>query len=62
MYQLESNVDAPSNTEFCDVITTFRIKRMRSTSDWNINLTVKVNINKDTCPGYMTQEKYTTEK
>ena len=62
MSQLESNVDAPSNTEFCDVITTFRIKRMRSTSDWNINLTVKVNINKDTCPGYMTQEKYTTEK
>ncbi len=62
MSQLESNVDTPSNTEFCDVSTTFRIKRMRSTSPWNINLTVKVNINKDTCPGYMTQERYTTEK
>ena len=62
MAQSESNVDTPSNTEFCDVSTTFRIKRMRSTSPWNINLTVKVNINKDTCPGYMTQERYTTEK
>lgn len=62
MSQSESNVDTPSNIEFCDVSTTFRIKRMRSTSPWNINLTVKVNINKDTCPGYMTQERYTTEK
>lgn len=62
MAQSESNVDTPSNTEFCDVSTTFRIKRMRSTSPWNINLKVKVNINKDTCPEYMTQERYTTEK
>lgn len=62
MSQSESNVDTPSNTEFCDVSTTFRIKRMRSTTPWNINLTVKVNINKDTCPGYMRQERYTTEK
>lgn len=62
MPQSESNVDTPSNTEFCDVSTTFRIKRMRSTSPWNIKLKVKVNINKDTCPGYMTQERYTTEK
>lgn len=62
MSQSESNVDTPSNTEFSDVSTTFRIKRMRSTSPWNINLKVKVNINKDTCPGYMTQERYTTEK
>ena len=62
MAQSENNVDTPSNTEFCDVSTTFRIKRMRSTSPWNINLKVKVNINKDTCPGYMTQERYTTEK
>lgn len=62
MSQSESNVDTPSNTEFCDVSTTFRIKRMRSTSPWNISLKVKVNINKDTCPGYMTQERYTTEK
>lgn len=62
MSQSESNVDTPSNTEFHDVSTTFRIKRMRSTSPWNINLKVKVNINKDTCPGYMTQERYTTEK
>lgn len=62
MSKSESNVDKPSNTEFCDVSTTFRIKRMRSTSPWNINLTVKVNINKDTCPGYMRQERYTTEK
>lgn len=62
MSQSESNVDTPSNAEFCDVSTTFRIKRMRSTTPWNINLKVKVNINKDTCPGYMTQERYTTEK
>lgn len=62
MSQSESNIDTPSNTEFCDVSTTFRIKRMRSTTPWNINLTVKVNINKDTCPGYMRQERYTTEK
>ena len=62
MSQSESNIDTPSNAEFCDVSTTFRIKRMRSTSPWNINLKVKVNINKDTCPGYMTQERYTTEK
>ena len=62
MSQSESNVDTPSNAEFCDVSTTFRIKRMRSTSPWNINLTVKININKDTCPGYMRQERYTTEK
>lgn len=62
MSQSESNVDTPSNAEFCDVSTTFRIKRMRSTTPWNINLTVKVNINKDTCPGYMRQERYTTEK
>ena len=62
MSQSEINVDTPSNTEFNDVSTTFRIKRMRSTTPWNINLTVKVNINKDTCPGYMRQERYTTEK
>lgn len=62
MSQLENNVDTPSNAEFNDVSTTFRIKRMRSTSPWNIELKVKVNINKDTCPGYMTQERYTTEK
>ena len=62
MSQSESNIDTPSNAEFCDVSTTFRIKRMRSTTPWNINLTVKVNINKDTCPGYMRQERYTTEK
>ena len=62
MSQSESNVDTPSNAEFHDVSTTFRIKRMRSTSPWNIELKVKVNINKDTCPGYMTQERYTTEK
>ena len=62
MSQSESNVDTPSNAEFSDVSTTFRIKRMRSTSPWNIELKVKVNINKDTCPGYMTQERYTTEK
>ena len=62
MSQSESNVDTPSNAEFSDVSTTFRIKRMRSTSPWSIDLNVKVNINKDTCPGYMTQERYTTEK
>lgn len=62
MSQLENNVDTPSNAEFSDVSTTFRIKRMRSTSPWNIKIKVKVNINKDTCPGYMTQERYTTEK
>lgn len=62
MSQSESNVDTPSNAEFSDVSTTFRIKRMRSTSPWSIELNVKVNINKDTCPGYMTQERYTTEK
>lgn len=62
MSQSENNVDTPSNAEFSDVSTTFRIKRMRSTSPWNIDLEVKVNINKDTCPGYMTQERYTTEK
>ena len=62
MSQSESNIDTPSNAEFCDVSTTFRIKRMRSTTPWNINLKVKVNINKDTCPGYMRQERYTTEK
>ena len=62
MSQSENNVDTPSNAEFSDVSTTFRIKRMRSTSPWNIELKVKVNINKDTCPGYMTQERYTTEK
>ena len=62
MSQLESDIDTPSDAEFNDVSTTFRIKRMRSTSDWNIKITVKVNINKDTCPGYMTQERYTTEK
>lgn len=62
MSQLENNVDTPSNAEFSDVSTTFRIKRMRSTSPWSIELNVKVNINKDTCPGYMTQERYTTEK
>lgn len=62
MSQSENNVDTPSNAEFSDVSTTFRIKRMRTTSPWNINLTVKVNINKDTCPGYMRQERYTTEK
>ena len=62
MSQSENNVDTPSNAEFSDVSTTFRIKRMRSTSPWSIELNVKVNINKDTCPGYMTQERYTTEK
>lgn len=56
------NVDTPSNNTFNDVSTSFRIKRMISTSDWNINLNVEVNINKETCPGYMTQEKYTTVK
>lgn len=62
MSQSENDVDTPSNAEFSDVSTTFRIKRMRSTSPWSIELNVKVNINKDTCPGYMTQERYTTEK
>ena len=62
MSQSENNVDTPSNAEFSDVSTTFRIKRMRSTYPWSIELNVKVNINKDTCPGYMTQERYTTEK
>lgn len=60
--QSESNVDTPSNTEFNDVSTSFRIKRMRSTTPWNITLNVEVNINKETCPGYMTQERYTTVK
>ena len=62
MSQSESNVDTPSNSEFCDVSTTFRIKKKVSTSPWKINLKVEVNINKETCPGYMTQERYTTEK
>lgn len=62
MAQSESNADTPSNTEFNDVSTSFRIKRMRSTSPWNITLNVEVNINKETCPGYMTQERYTTVK
>ena len=62
MSQSEDNVDTPSNNAFNDVSTSFRIKRMISTSDWNINLNVEVNINKETCPGYMTQEKYTTVK
>ena len=62
MSQSESNVDTPSNTEFNDVSTSFRIKRMRSTTPWNIALNVEVNINKETCPGYMTQERYTTVK
>lgn len=62
MPQSESNVDTPSNNAFNDVSTSFRIKRMRSTSPWNITLNVEVNINKETCPGYMTQEKYTTVK
>ena len=62
MSQSESNVDTPSNTEFNDVSTSFRIKRMRSTTPWNIALNVEVNINKETCPEYMTQERYTTVK
>lgn len=62
MSQSEDNVDTPSNNAFNDVSTSFRIKRMISTSNWNINLNVEVNINKETCPGYMTQEKYTTVK
>ena len=60
MSQSESNVDAPSDDPFNDVSTTFRIKKKVSTSPWEINLKVEVNINKETCPGYMTQEKYTT--
>ena len=60
MSQSESNVDAPSDDPFNDVSTTFRIKKNVSTSPWEINLKVEVNINKETCPGYMTQEKYTT--
>ena len=60
MSQSESNVDAPSDDPFNDVSTTFRIKKKLSTSPWEINLKVEVNINKETCPGYMTQEKYTT--
>lgn len=60
MSQSESNVDVPSDDPFNDVSTTFRIKKKVSTSPWEINLKVEVNINKETCPGYMTQEKYTT--
>lgn len=60
MSQSESNVDAPSDDPFNDVSTTFRIKKKVSTSPWEINIKVEVNINKETCPGYMTQEKYTT--
>ena len=60
MSQSESNVDAPSDDPFNDVSTTFRIKKKVSTYPWEINLKVEVNINKETCPGYMTQEKYTT--
>ena len=60
MSQSESNVDAPSDDPFNDVSTTFRIKKKVSTSPWEINLKAEVNINKETCPGYMTQEKYTT--
>lgn len=59
---LETNIDNPSSNVFNDVTTSFRVKRKRSTSNWNIGLKVKVNINKDTCPSDMTQEKYTTEK
>ena len=60
MSQSESNVDAPSDDPFNDVSTTFRIKKKVSTYPWEINIKVEVNINKETCPGYMTQEKYTT--
>ena len=60
MSQSESNVDVPSDDPFNDVSTTFRIKKKVSTYPWEINLKVEVNINKETCPGYMTQEKYTT--
>ena len=60
MSQSESNVDAPSDDPFNDVSTTFRIKKKVSTSPWEIKIKVEVNINKETCPGYMTQEKYTT--
>ena len=54
------NINAPSDDPFNDVSTTFRIKKKVSTSPWEINIKVEVNINKETCPGYMTQEKYTT--
>ena len=54
------NINTPSDDPFNDVSTTFRIKKKVSTSPWEINLKVEVNINKETCPGYMTQEKYTT--
>ena len=54
------NINTPSDDPFNDVSTTFRIKKKVSTSPWKINLKVEVNINKETCPGYMTQEKYTT--
>ena len=54
------NINTPSDDPFNDVSTTFRIKKRVSTSPWEINLKVEVNINKETCPGYMTQEKYTT--
>ena len=54
------NINTPSDDPFNDVSTTFRIKKKGSTSPWEINLKVEVNINKETCPGYMTQEKYTT--
>lgn len=54
------NINTPSDDPFNDVSTTFRIKKKVSTSPWEINLKVEININKETCPGYMTQEKYTT--
>ena len=54
------NINTPSDDPFNDVSTTFRIKKKVSISPWEINLKVEVNINKETCPGYMTQEKYTT--
>ena len=54
------NINTPSDDPFNDVSTTFRIKKNVSTSPWEINLKVEVNINKETCPGYMAQEKYTT--
>ena len=54
------NINTPSDDPFNDVSTTFRIKKKVSTSPWEINIKVEVNINKETCPGYMTQEKYTT--
>lgn len=59
MSQSES-INTPSDDPFNDVSTTFRIKKKVSTSPWEINLKVEININKETCPGYMTQEKYTT--